>query len=163
MAAHGEFFLYTLNHKGQGRCYASPLPEDIILAKGLPSEALAGEFKKGKDAATEEHFEANPLFLKFLHWAIAKHIRQCPKFQEEAKKKQNGHLLVVDMRSFPLESGLPKEDTLGVVEVKEGEAVHFSGLEDYKVFTDKGFMRIDPWLYEKYLEELVAQVEKKSA
>lgn len=160
MTQEHDFYLYTLTEKGNNRCFASPVAEEQIFAKGLPTEAIAGEFLQGKDLATVENFEQNHVFIKFLHWAIGKHIRDCPGLKAEAERRQNGHMLVVDMRCFPLEGDVPKEDTLGVVEVKDGQVVKFHGLDQYQVFTRQGFMRIDPWLYDRYLEELNGQIEK---
>ncbi len=155
-----DFYLYTLNETGNNRCFASPIAEDQIFEKGLPTEALAGEFIKGQDQATVENFQQNPVFVQFLHWAIAQHIRDCPGFKAEAERRQDGLMRLIDLRCLPLQGDIPDEDIIGLVEVKGGQAVKFHGLDSYQVFTDKGFMRIDPWLYEKYLQELLVQVEK---
>ena len=160
MSNFGEFYLYTLSADVGSRCFGSPLPQDATAGNGLPTEALAGEFLKGKEHATVENFKQNPVFLAFLHRTIAKHIQDCPGFKVSAAKKQNGHIIVGDMRSFHLEGEPPNEDAIGVVEIQNGEAVKFHGIAEYKVFSEQGFMRIDPWLHHKLMDELRIQVEK---
>lgn len=159
MGQERDFYLYTLNEKGGYRCFASPVAEDLIFEKGLPNEAIAGEFIEGSEHTTAEHFKQNPVFLKFLHWAIAKHIRNCPGFTAQAEEKQNGQVMIVDTRGLPSDKEIPKEDTLAAVEIKDGKAVKFQGLKAYKVFTEQGFMRIDPWLHDKVVEELKSLIE----
>lgn len=150
----GEFYIYTLTEGGNGRRLASPLPEDIIMKQGMPSEALAGEFKGKAQTRAPEDFEANPVFVKFLQWSIAKHIRDCPEFIEEAKRRGDGSLLVVDVRALPLKDNVADEDLIGVVEVKQGKAEKFSGFARYQPYTSKGFTQLVPSLHEKYLQEL---------
>lgn len=150
----GEFYIYTLTDAGKGRRFASPLPEEIVMSKGMPSEALAGEFIGGKQDTSPEDFETNPVFVKFLQWSVAKHIRDCPEFVEEAKKRGDGSLLVVDVRALPVTGEVEDEDLIGVVQVKGGKAEKFSGFARYQPYTTKGFTQLVPSLQEKYIEEL---------
>lgn len=162
MDTAGEFYIYSMGAEGGNRCYASPLPEHVSREKGLPSEALAGEFTQGKDQITPEHFECNPAFVNFLMWALAKHVRNCPAFVEAAAKAGTGRLMLADMRGFRPNEQWQQEDTLGFVEVEDGKAASFHALRNYTPFTSKGFMQINPWLFEKYLEELIALVEQRA-
>lgn len=154
-----DFYLYTLNEKAGNRCLASPVPENLIQKNGLPAEAIAGEFTEGAENTSEETFKQNPLFLQFLHWVLAKHIRQCPGFIAQAKQKADGQVLIVDLRSSPINKDVPRKDILAVVDIKDGQAVKFHGLKDYKVFTESGFTRVDPWLHDKVVEELRSLIE----
>lgn len=150
----GEFYIYTLTEEGKGRRFASPLPEDVIRDKGMPSEAIAGEFTGRATGSDPADFEPNPVFVKFLQWSIAKHIRDCPEFVEEAKKRGEGSLLVVDARALPIEDAVEDEDLIGVVQVKDGKADKFSGFAKYIPYTSKGFTQLVPSLHKMYLQEL---------
>lgn len=156
----GEFYIYTLTEAGKGRRFASPLPESIVMTKGMPSEALAGEFMGGEQSTSPDDFEANPAFVKFLQWSIAKHIHDCPEFVDEARKRGDGSLLVVDVRALPVVDQVEDEDLIGVVQVKDGKAEKFSGFARYQPYTRKGFTQLVPSLQEKYLEELSALAQK---
>lgn len=152
----GDFYIYTLTENGKGRRLASPLPEEVVIKQGLVSEALAGEFKGAEQSTSPEDFETNPVFVKFLQWSIAKHIRDCPEFIEEAKQRGNGSLLVVDVRALPItgKDTVKDEDLIGVVQVKDGKAETFSGFARYQPYTSKGFTQLVPSLQQKYMQEL---------
>lgn len=152
----GEFYIYTLTEEGKGRRFASPLPEEVIRARGMPSEAIAGEFVDSVEGADPADFEPNPVFIKFLQWAIAQHIHDCPEFVAEAIARGEGSLLVVDARALPLSDTVADEDLIGVVQVKDGKAEKFSGFTKYIPYTHKGFTQLVPSLHAKYLQELHA-------
>lgn len=158
----GEFYIYTLTDAGQGRRFASPLAQEIVNSNGMPSEAVAGEFKGEANSSAPEDFEVNPVFVKFLQWAIAKHIRDCPEFIDEAQKRGDGSLLVVDVRALPVTDKVDDEDLIGVIQVKGGKADKFSGFTKYQPYTAKGFTQLVPSLHEKYLQELEQLALKKA-
>ena len=159
----GEFYIYTLSDKGQNRRYASPLPEQVVMNKGMPSEAIAGEFTSQDGSNNADEFETNPMFVKFLQWSVAKHIKACPEFIQEAKARGEGSLMVVDLRALPVAGEIEDEDLLGIVEVKEGEAGKFSAFARYKPLTAKGFTQLVPSLQAQYLQELTALASKKTS
>lgn len=150
-----DFYLYTLtDSEGKDRCFVSPLPKERVPLGGLPGEVIAGEFTLGREKADLENFKPNPDFIKFIHWAIAKHIGSCPDFLTAIEQRQNGHMIIADMRGAPHRGEVPIEDRIGVVSVKEGKAETFHPLTDYKIMTEKGFMSIDPWLFDKLVDEM---------
>lgn len=153
-----EFYLYTI----QERCLASPLSDEMILEKGLLPEACAGEFSEGKEAATVANFLRNETFVKFLHWVISKHAPQYPALSVVAEQKLSGESQVPDLRGLSATGELADEDAIGVVEFENGKIISFAGNDNYSPFTEKGFMQLDSWFHEKYMEELTEYVNNQA-
>lgn len=154
-----EFYFYTNNN----HCLASPFSDDVILDVGMLPEACAGEFLQGKEDLTVEQFSKNPTFVKFLHWVISKHIPQYPGLSVVAEQKLSGESQVPDLRGLADTGELSGEDTIGIVEFKDGKIISFEANESYSPFTEKGFMQLDPWFHEKYMEELTEYVNEQAA
>ncbi len=156
-----EFYVYTINDGTQSRRLVSPLNSEFAQAHGLVKEAIAGEFTGEQDSP--ETFNANPDFVRFLQWAVAKHVPQAPGFVQHAQEQQDGPVFIVNHRAR-LHGEEPQiEDVLGAVEVSAGKATNFKGSADYKTLNAHGFLHIDPWLYDKYMEELQAHAKANPA
>lgn len=156
MTNNNDVYIYTINDAKGSRRLACMLPEEATRQYGLKSFAIVGEFTQPE--GSEESFTVNPAFLKFLAWALARHVAQCPGLVSQAQKQQDGHLYVTDARGRAFGSELTEDDIIGVVEIKESKVIRFAGNQNYRPFTEHGFMKIEPWLNEKIREELLAQV-----
>lgn len=155
MSNSDDFYIYTLTQEGNNRRLASPLPSDFANHNGLCSQALAGEFlsaNPGED--NPESFTPNPEFIRFLQWSVAKHAPTSPGFVDYAEQKPDGPVFIVDVRALHHGQEPQQEDLIGVVMLEGGKPIQFKASPDYQVLTKHGFLRIDPWLREKYIEDL---------
>ena len=160
MTNSDEFYIYSINIEGAMRRLASPLPSEFTNQHGLCNEATAGEFIDGD---SPEHFTPNPEFVRFMQWALAKHAPAAPSFQSQAEKQPDGPTYIVDIRSIMQGKEPQQEDLIGVIMLEGGQPKEFKGSAGYKVLTENGFMRIEPWLHQKYLQELQEFVINKKA
>ncbi len=142
-------------YENEGRCFASPLDVNAYIDKGMPPEAIAGEFMKGRGSLALEHFSGNPTFVKFLQWVISRHIQQYPDLRVVTEQKLSGESQVPDLRGLGPAGELNDEDCLGVVEFLDGKMLNYKSNEQYQPYTEKGYMQLDPWLQEKYMQELL--------
>ncbi len=150
-----EFYFY----ENDARCFLSPLDVDVVINKGMPPEAIAGEYLKGRDNATTENFVINTAFVKFLHWVITKHIAQYPVLQVVATQKLSGESQVADLRGLGENGELADSDCIGVVEFVDGKIVSYDHNDTYNPFSERGYMQLDPWFQGKYIEELTKLAE----
>lgn len=155
MTISEDFYIYSLTQDGNQRRLASPLPAEFAREHGLCSQALAGEFINGDTPGDcVENFRANPEFVRFLQWCLAKHAPAAPGFIAEAQKKPEGPMFIVDIRALHQGQEPQEEDLIGLIVLDNGQPTEFKGSPNYQVLTKHGFLRIDPWLREKYLQEL---------
>lgn len=159
-----EFYIYSVNYPNGTRRLVSPLPVEFTNTYGLISESTAGEFvTKEGETDSPEHFVPNPQFVAFLHWALAKHVPEAPGFKAQAEKDPNGSTYLMDIRGVVRGKEPQQEDLIAVIELKDGKAVEFKGHLDYKILTEQGFLRIEPWLRDQYLQELQNFVVEQKA
>ena len=155
MTVDEQFYIYTLTDAGQGRRLASPLATDFTNQHGLCEQAMAGEFTSSSaDEDSPETFTANPEVVRFLQWALAKHAPAAPGFKERALADPEGSIFIVDIRGVHRGFEPKDEDLIGIVQLAGGQPRQFQASPNYKVLTEHGFLRIDPWLRQKYIEEL---------
>lgn len=163
---NSEFYIYNINHPNGTRRLVSPLPADFTNTYGLISESTAGEFitQEGQTDSPET-FVPNPQFTAFLHWALAKHAPQAPGFKAQAEKDPNGPTYLLDIRGIVRGKEPQQDDLIAILELKDGQPIEFKGHRDYKILTENGFLQIEPWLQNQYLQELQAFVveQKKQA
>ena len=155
-APHNDVYIYTINEAGRSRRLATLLPEEITRQHGLKTYAIVGEFTQAE--GEEETFKVNPAYIEFLSWAIAKHAPHCPSLQAKVAEKQNGNLLINDLRGHLSGAEITEEDVIGMVEIKDGKLIRYAGNKNYRPFSQHGFMLLEPWLNQKIREELMEQV-----
>jgi hypothetical protein len=51
---------------------------------------------------------------------------------------------------------VPPEDIIGAVKVEGGKPISYEGYTVYSHLTEHGFLRLEPWLKDKVIEELRA-------
>lgn len=127
-------------------------PEQFV--KGLRSEAILGRLTAGPDRVDPAHFVPNPVFVKFLGWVIARHALGCPGLVAEVARQRDGFVYISDARVQNADGSVAKEDLIGCVEIREGKILRFIGSPNYRAFTAAGPPKIDPWLHERWVEEL---------
>lgn len=140
----------------ESRYFVSPLPNEHVFQHGLPDVAIMGELSEGPEQMVPEKFKQNSAFVRFLGWVITKHSASCPGLLAEAKRQQNGYVYILDLRTPTPDDAVPPEDIIGGVEVKDGELVRFHVSPNYRLFTKDGFMRLDAWIHDRLLEELMS-------
>ncbi len=145
---------------GQRHFYLSPLsPAEAKVIGALPREAILGEILAPDRPAADvkidpAQFRPNPAFLPFLHGVLAQHAHLAPGFAEAAAAQQDGYLYIVDARTMTPKGHVPVEDILGGVELAAGAAVRFHAMDGYRTVTERGAMRLHPWMLAKLVEEL---------
>jgi hypothetical protein len=145
---------------GARHFYLSPLtPEDARAIGSLPGEAIMGELLSAERPAVDmrldpAQFRPNPVFLSFLHEVFARYAHQAPGFAEAAHTQQDGYLSIIDARTATPKGQVPLEDILGRIEISAGAAVRYHASESYRTLTERGLMRLHPWMQAKLIEAL---------
>ncbi len=141
--------------------YLSPLtPEDTRTIGSLPREAILGELlvteRPAVDAKIDPaQFRPNPSFIAFLNGMFAQHAHLAPGFAEAAQANETGFIQVVDARTATPKQ-VPPEDIIGRIELANAVVVRFHANESYRLLTERGFMRLHPWMHAKLIESLLA-------
>ncbi|QDT44722.1 hypothetical protein Pan241w_48380 [Gimesia alba] len=149
-----KVYIYNTVDGEMHHYYVSPLSHDLGFTTGLPSEAIMGELTNGPENITPEFFQQNTQFLEFLAGVIGKHAIHCPGLIAETERQQNGYVFILDRRTPTPEDGVPPEDIIGYVEIKNGQMLQFHSSPNYRIFTKDGFMKLERWMHERLLEEL---------
>ncbi len=142
--------------------YVSPLtPEDSRAIGALPREAIMGELlvteRPAVDAKLDpSKFRPNASFIAFLEGVFAQHAHLAPGFAEVARATETGFIQVVDARTATPKAQVPPEDVIGRIELANGAMVRFHANESYRLLTERGFMRLHPWMLAKLIESLRA-------
>ena len=154
----GEVFIYDVTSPKDGKPirFVSILPPEVATEIGLPGESVIGSLPGEEERVRPEDFEPNPDFLPFLHWVIGKHGNECPGIVAACQRQKDGVVYVLDARTpYPL-GKVPPEDIIGAVKVEGGKPISYEGHTVYSHLTEHGFLRLEPWLKDKVIEELRA-------
>lgn len=130
--------------------------------KGIPGEAIIGELDSSL-SVTPEHFRRNSVFKSVLHQVIADVTPELPDAQEEARRQQEGSLLIIDARVADPNGAVAPEDILGGFRVENGLIVKGSyQMNDNHLFvTDKGLFRLQPAIHDALLQRLETYPTRK--
>lgn len=132
------------------------LRPESLPGSGLPSEAVVGTVRVSGHPIRAEDFEPNPVFVRFLHYVIAKHGSKAPGFVDEAKRQLNGWIYIIDRRIGNTDGRAPLEDIPGWFEIRDGKAVSYRANPQHLLLTDRGFLKLDPWISDRLAEEAAA-------
>lgn len=137
--------------------YVSFLAPALIEKRGgLRPEMILGSLPGDSPELSPEKFSPNPVFIRFLHFVIFKHGRNCPGLLAEARRQQDGWVYISDARLGQWEEKIPLEDMIGAFEVKGGQLVRYQPNEGHQLFTEKGFVKLDGWFFERLVEEVIS-------
>ncbi|CAN5437002.1 hypothetical protein BH11MYX1_BH11MYX1_48750 [soil metagenome] len=145
---------------GARHFYLSPLtPEDVRTIGSLPGEGIMGELLNGERPAADAkldpaQFRPNPVFLTFLSGVFAQYGHQAPGFAAAAQAQQSGYIYIIDARTATPRGQVPPEDILGGIEISNGAPVRYHASGSYRTLTERGVMRLHPWMHTKLIEEL---------
>ncbi len=154
-SSQSQVFIYDTVDGDVHTFYVSPLPDTHGLTTGLPSEAIMGSLKDGPERIVPESFITNKLFSRYLASVIAKHANSCPGLLAEARRQQNGHVVVIDNRTATPDGRVPPEDIIGVFEVNDGKLLRFHASPNHQLLTTNGFMRLEAFMNDRLVEELL--------
>jgi hypothetical protein len=151
-------------------CYLVPLSHDIIFGAGLPSQLIVGEQADAAEAAMSggsggldyDRFKPNPDFNRFLHAVLASHVGRCPGVLREARRQQHGYVYILDARTPTPRGEVPPADVIGAVAIRDGQPFAYRGSPEYEPFGRNGMMQLDPWLEERFVEEALKLVRRRS-
>jgi hypothetical protein len=68
--------------------------------------------------------------------------------------QQNGYVYILDRRTPDPVDSVPPSDIIGAVEVQNGEVIGYEGSGRYEPVGRNGLMQLEPWLEERFTEEL---------
>ncbi len=147
-----EQFVLVIEREGKKR-YVLTLENPGKGLKDVNRKALFGALREG-NSVTPENFIASPDFLKLLHKVWSEDVFQNPEMLENAKKANDGYVLVIDPRARKTKGEAQKEDIIGAIEVKGGKIGKYSANPKYKLFTKTGFFRMPSPVEKKLFEEI---------
>lgn len=155
-----DILMYTVNREGRECTVLSLMPLVEGFERGIPSEAILGELSTEPTEDGVEGFTPNIAFVKFMHESIATHVRSCPSLIERAKRLENGQLPLLDGRLPPEQKKVNAEDVIGLLEVEQRRIVRYIACMQHKIVSDLGVMKLDDWLYERLVSDLLKLSER---
>lgn len=156
-------FIYDVDLDGQPKRYLSPLPNEVVIQLGLPTEAIMGELIGNVEEITTDNFRMNPVFREFLQWVIEKHARLFQDLIAEGKRQKDGIVCVLDLRTPTPGGPVLPEDIIGVFEVKDGELVRFVGSSKYVLVGQNGLTKLNDDIRAKLIDELTVLAQRQDS
>jgi hypothetical protein len=144
---------------GEGNFF-SVLDPAVVLARGLPSEAIVGQLLGRPEvraaALRPDEIQVNRRFVDFLHRVVARHAPSLSDFRSAARQHRDGWLYIIDARTPTPQGKVPPQDILGAFEVQEGRLVEdsYQPSPAYQVVSERGLFRLHPDLWVCLLLEL---------
>ena len=129
-------------------------PEEVAALGELPAQAIAGH--GGIVGDRVESFRPNPGFIEFMHSTIQRCVADDVDLQDAARRQNEGHVYILDGRTPEPEGHVPPEDIIGAVQVRNGEIVpgSYKANPNYRVYTDRGLVRLPRSLHQALLRAL---------
>jgi hypothetical protein len=146
------------------KVYFTLLPLETVFSRGLVGEAIVGGLLrplKPEESITPEVFARNRVFVEFMHDVIARNGPSHPGLAAEAKKTGNGWVYILDARTPDPNGAVPPEDVIGAFQVKDGRVVanSYQRNQNHMIFSQRGFLRLDPGLRECLVRETLARYD----
>jgi len=146
-------FEYTIDsNDGFYKHYLSDIEHSHVLKSGLLNEMILGEVFDNTPPLEPDNFKQNPLYLDFLHWVVSLHVNSHTPLVEEARKKKDGCLFIVDQR---VKESVNDEDIIERLTIKNSEIINVERNSYYQVFTENGFIQLEGWLKDLHRIELL--------
>jgi len=159
-----EFFVYTCDVPEDGLLHVLTLlpPALVDEAFGIPGSAIIG-FLDDPDRVAFEGFRRNKAFARLFQRVVARTIPTLPDAQQAAIRKGNGLVEVVDPRTAPGSSPVPRADVCGVFTIVDGrfDSSTYTPNDEYCMMSEDGTMfHMDPEVREAVMVELHKQFKK---
>jgi hypothetical protein len=127
--------------------YVSLLPFGHVFRDELPREAIIGQVLDGAEPGgpvTPEQFVANRVFHEFMHGVVERHAPALPAFADEARRRQDGWIYIIDQRTPTPAGRVSPEDVIGGFEVRAGHVVAHSYQRNpsHRLMTEHGFFQL---------------------
>lgn len=157
-----RLFFVRVRESGGERDYVTVLPPEAVSAHGLPRQAMVGslaDVPPQAGAPRARVFTPNPVFVRFLHDVLSKHVARQPGVIDEAARIGDGFVYVYDARTpDPSAGAVPREDIIGAVKVEAGKPVpdSYRANPDHQLLTSRGFVDLGEELHEALLREIDA-------
>ncbi len=134
-------------------------PSEVEQLGGIPGPAVVGVFIRLPSAGEPvgaDQVRVNPKFVEFLHNIIARWAPDDPDLIEAARLQVDGWVYVLDGRTPTPQGRVPTEDVIGAFEVRSGAVVagSYYASHEYKPFTERGVLKLTPFLHERFVYEL---------
>src|SRR5262245_16395659 len=126
------------------RDFVTLVPPEIFSSRGLVSEAIVGVLSlllEDDEQITQDVFTRNQVFVEFMHQVIARHAPKDPSFTDEAPRKGNGWIYIIDQRTPDPAGTVPPEDIVGCFQIANGKVIPESYQSNSKhlIFSSRGF------------------------
>jgi hypothetical protein len=165
-----EWNVFMVDERPRRACYLVPLSHEWIFEHGLPRSLIVGELMDAEQEVMSdepggldyERFRPNAEFVRLLHAVLARHVRDCPGILAEAQRLGEGSVYVIDARTPTPRGAVPPADIIGEVAIRSGNPVAYRGSPRYEVFGRNGLMRLDPWLEERFGEEILKLTQERA-
>lgn len=150
-----HLWVYYVEIQGRMRQVVSLIPPEHASRHGIPPRATIGQAPPDAAAITPESFIPNPAFKELLQRTVGRYGPLVPALQAAARTQGEGWVYVIDDRRPVPQASVPPADIIGVFEVRGGVVVPetYQGNRDHLLLSDLGFLRLDPWLHERLVEE----------
>ena len=120
------------------------LQPETIQRIGIPPEGICGILESDSTEITMDSFVQNRHFIDIVHRLNASHPD--PDLMDFAKGSGVAGVAVIDQRSPDVDAEIPTEDIIGHYAVENGEVTEYFPNKNYKLMTDSGIFRLNPWL-----------------
>ncbi|MEZ6118536.1 MAG: hypothetical protein R3C28_18495 [Pirellulaceae bacterium] len=154
--------VYAVQKDGQTLNFLSLVPLDEGFENGIPGEGILGELIAEPHDIRPETFQANSLFLMFLHQTLAKFAYGFEELRQQAAEIGDGELPVFDLRHDgpkDVASADALRHTIGVFEVQQRQLVRYHICPKFQIVSKQGVMRLPLWLRTKLVDELAKLVD----
>jgi hypothetical protein len=148
-----DTFVYEIDTYGGPMGALSFLPPEEVSETGLRSEGILG-LVPPEEEVSDESFTPNPLFIQFLHHVVQKYGPESPALREQAERRRDGWVYIVDGRARGETAGVKPEDILGAFQVQDGEVTSYQPNADYQLMSSRGLVELDEWLEGRLIDEL---------
>ncbi|WP_433058614.1 hypothetical protein [Dactylosporangium sp. CS-033363] len=157
-------FVYEVTLGERIRHLVSPLTPDEVFERGLCTEAVYGLLAlgvAGLDGMPPDHFEENPVFVRFLHETIGDDVFGVPAVRAQAAEIGDGWLYILDARTPDPAGTVPNEDIIGAVRVQKQQPMPLSYRANahHRLYTSAGFFQLPEELEMALLKRLRALAE----
>jgi len=148
------------NNKEDNYCVFGSIDMEIILEKGLISEAIVGIFR-GKYSKDNheliESFTENKIFKDLMHEVIEKYTPHDIYFQKELKRQKNGWIYIIDKRCKDPNGQVLSHDIIGAFEIKNSKVITYKANKNHHIYTKNGFFILPKNIEEKLGEIILSK------
>lgn len=151
-----KLYVYPSDLEGEEYHYVSMLEPAYISEHGLTVRSIIGKLKDASKGITSDNIIYNPVFITLLHKSVREGLVDDEALLDEAARKVNGFIYIIDARAQAGEDVLT-EDIIGAFPVKDKKIISEGYIPSPKYLlisqNDQGFI-LPPKAQSLLLEEI---------